>query len=55
MMLTRIVLSRDRFAQHVEIDEAVCLQRQIGDPAAFLFQPLAGIETALCSVAAVMM
>ena len=34
----------DRFPQHVEIDQAVALHRQIGDPIAVLFELLAGIE-----------
>ncbi len=34
----------DRFAQHVEIDQAIAFHRQIGDAVAVLFELLAGIE-----------
>ena len=33
-----------------EIDQAVRLHRQIGDPVAMFLQPLAGVQHALCSV-----
>ena len=40
---------RDRFAQHVEIDQAIRLHRQIGDAAAVLFEALARYRESPCA------